>query len=447
MKRFLIAIWLLCSIIPIFSDPSGYFKGFVFDRKSKYPIANAQLELSGRVSFTDNKGFFEFRNLIVGNLILKITSESHNDVVELVKISNGTNSQNFYMEPKAVKVNVRGKIENIDTGLGVPNVNIAFDNVMSQTDDYGEFYMDNMKPGRYVVRIQDPDYEKYIDEINVTDAQTNNFKFLLKPLVRYGKIIGEIRNSGGELVESAQVVVGNNQPVEVSGGKFVLEDIVQAKYRLIVYADGYEPYEEWIMVEELTRAKVILQRDRDFKYADLKDDKKKFSSPQHAGVVKKFGSLEGYVRDAKDFKLLQGVTLVLGEKYTVSGPDGMYYFNNIDPGNYTLSIISKKHGVYAADIYIKPGAGIFNISLKDEEKEGVIFGKVFEKSSNKAIIDAKVEINGKSVKTDDKGYYEFKVKREDYSEIKVFLGRVQIYRKIIYITKEKTRHDIFVEVR
>jgi hypothetical protein len=360
-KKMFLLFLVIFSVLS-YCNPSALFKGYIFDRKSKYPINNAEIECGGKITFSDSKGFFELKNLIIGNLIIRVKASEFLDYNDIVKITHGSNSQNFFMERRPVMVKARGIIENEDTGLGVSNINISFDNIMSQTDEYGEFFINNLNPGKYIVKIQHADYEKYLEEVTVNEANVNNFKFFLKPLVRYGKIIGEIRNIEGDLVLDAQIVVGNNQPVKVSGGKYVFEDIVRGKHRIVIYSDSYEPYEEYVVVEESTKIRTILKKDPEFRYGEF--EKKRNNNREIKNVTNSVkGSLEGIVRDADTLKTISGVTITIEDKYTVSGKDGSYYFHDIEPGEYTMSIISSDYGVYNADIIIRPGAGIFNISL------------------------------------------------------------------------------------
>jgi protocatechuate 3,4-dioxygenase beta subunit len=318
---------------------------------------------------------------------------------------------------------------------------------MATTDENGNFYFEKIKPGKYIVRIKHEDYEKFIDEVEVTNADINNFKFELNPLVRYGKIIGEIRNEDGDLVGNAQIIIGNNQPIEVSGGKFVAENIIRGKYKLIVYADGYEPYEDRIIVKDLTRVRIILKRDTSFRYKSFISKRNKGKSEEkEIPATKGYGSVEGMIRDEDTLKPIKGVTVSLAGQYMVTGEDGMYYFNKIIPGQYSMSIIAKGYGVYAADIYVKEGYGIFNISLKKNENESVLYGKVYEKRTNRPIEGARVYVGRDLCKTDKSGFFSFKVKQDDYVELKVYIGKVLMYKKIVYIKSNRVKHDVFLEV-
>lgn len=443
-KKMFLLFLVIFSVLS-YCNPSALFKGYVFDRKSKYPVSNAEIECGGKLTFTDGKGYFEFRNLIIGNLIIRIKAPDFQDYNDIVKISHGTNSQNFFMEQRPVMVKARGIVENEDTGLGVSNINVSFDNIMSQTDEYGEFFVNDLTPGKYIVKIQHPDYEKYLEEVNVNEANVNNFKFFLKPLVRYGKVIGEIRNIEGDLVMDAQVVIDSNQPVNVSGGKYVFEDIVRGKHRLVIYSDSYEPYEEYIIVEESSKVRTILKKDPDFRFGEFEKKKEQDKSVKNITNSVK-GSLEGLVRDAGTFRFISGVTLTIGDKYTVSGNDGSYFFHDLEPGEHIMSIISSEYGVYNADIVIKPGAGIFNISLKKDERDSLIFGKIWDRKTQKPVIGAKVVIGNTQINTDEKGFYQAKVDLDDYVEVKVYIGHIMFFRKIVYINSNKVKNDIFLEV-
>ncbi|MFA7577883.1 MAG: carboxypeptidase regulatory-like domain-containing protein [Candidatus Muiribacteriota bacterium] len=442
-----ITIFLLfISVISAFSNPSGNFRGHIMNRQNRYPVKDAYVEIGGKILYTDSNGFFDFKNLVTGNLIIKIAHNEYKDYVDLVKIEHGTNSQNFYIEPKPKMVRIRGMIENQDTGLGVSNINVSLDNIMTQTDSYGQFIIEGIIPGKYIAKVQDADYERLLEEITVTDSDVNNIKFFVKPLIRYGKVFGEIRDDRGTLIENAQVTIGNNQSINVTGGKFVAEEIVRGKYRMVVYSDGYEPYEEYINIDEVSQIRIRLAKDEKQQVAALRNNNRTSSTNQSGVAVGTKGSLEGFVRDADNFEYLSGVTLSIGDRYTVSGSDGMYYFHNLNPGDYTLNIISKEYGIYAADIKIQPGNGVFNISLKKSFREALIYGKVIDKKTQKPVIGATVTLDGKPVKTDIRGFYQFKVEKDQYYEVKVVIGRIDFYRDITHVTSDRQQKDIFLEV-
>ncbi|MGM0608050.1 MAG: carboxypeptidase regulatory-like domain-containing protein [Candidatus Muiribacteriota bacterium] len=447
-KKTIIVFLLFILIIYSYSSPSASIKGHIINRVNRNPVEEAQVEIGGRIYYTDSNGYYEFKNIVIGNLIAKVSHPDFSEYIDLVKIEHGTNSRNFHIEPRPVTVKVRGVVENEDTRIGVANINVSFDNIMAQTDSMGRFYMDGLTPGKYIVRIDHPDYKRLLDEVEITDADINNVKLFLEPFNRYGRVIGEIRNSGGDLIESAQVTIGDKEPANLQGGKFVLEDILMDEHKMIVYADGYKPYEEYIKVEDVTQAKVILTKDARFQMGDNAKEKesatKKDKQDYPEGAR---GSLEGFVRDAETHEFLPGITLALAGNHTVSDKDGMYYFNNIKPGDYTLNIIAGDYGVFEADIEIKPGTGVFNISLQKSSADALIYGKVIDKKTQRPVIDASVMLSGKRVQTDNRGFYQFKVNKNDYYELKVNIGGTDFYREIIQINSDRQQKDIFLEVK
>lgn len=215
---------------------------------------------------------------------------------------------------------------------------------------------------------------------------------------------------------------------------------------MVVYSDGYEPYEEYINIDEVSQIRIRLAKDEKQQVAALRNNNRTSSTNQSGVAVGTKGSLEGFVRDADNFEYLSGVTLSIGDRYTVSGSDGMYYFHNLNPGDYTLNIISKEYGIYAADIKIQPGNGVFNISLKKSFREALIYGKVIDKKTQKPVIGATVTLDGKPVKTDIRGFYQFKVEKDQYYEVKVVIGRIDFYRDITHVTSDRQQKDIFLEV-
>jgi hypothetical protein len=75
-----------------------------------------------------------------------------------------------------------------------------------------------------------------------------------------------------------------------------------------------------------------------------------------------------------------------------------------------------------------------------------MFGKVWDKKTQKPVIGAKVIIGNTDMKTDEKGFYQAKVELDDYVEVKVYIGHIMFFRKVVYINSNKVKNDIFLEV-
>ncbi len=119
--------------------------------------------------------------------------------------------------------------------------------------------------------------------------------------------------------------------------------------------------------------------------------------------------IAGVVFDKSSGKTLGNVTVFIKEKNisVITGDDGAYKFENIEPGSYTLIFQAKGYAPSTQVVDVKPGQpAIKNVELVPA-KAVYITGVVYDKETNRPIGNARVlvkELNVE-VRTDDDGSY------------------------------------------
>jgi len=121
--------------------------------------------------------------------------------------------------------------------------------------------------------------------------------------------------------------------------------------------------------------------------------------------------IAGTIRDANTQKMIGGAKVILKEKdiSVITGDDGSYKFENLEPGSYTIIVEAPGYAKQSAIVNLESGKP----AIKDFEllpaKMLAITGVVYDKETMTPVGGAKVVIKetGDSVITDDDGSYRF----------------------------------------
>ncbi|MEO0201821.1 MAG: carboxypeptidase regulatory-like domain-containing protein [candidate division WOR-3 bacterium] len=119
--------------------------------------------------------------------------------------------------------------------------------------------------------------------------------------------------------------------------------------------------------------------------------------------------IAGVVFDKSSGKTLGNVTVFLKEKNVsvITGDDGAYKFENVEPGSYTLIFQAKGYATSTRVVDVKPGQpSIANVELVPA-KAVYITGVVYDRETNRPIGGARVLVKELNVEvtTDDDGSY------------------------------------------
>lgn len=158
--------------------------GYIFDR-NKSPIVNAKVCIDEICVNTFENGFYELKDLDLGNNEIKVITDRYLDVTQSIKISNGENS--FSLElTEASLANVTIKFSDLG-GLKAENLNFKLEsedisNRVNMLDNSSlELKLFEKKTGLYKLHIQS---EYYVDEtidLIVEPDIDNKYEITLEP--------------------------------------------------------------------------------------------------------------------------------------------------------------------------------------------------------------------------------------------------------------------------
>ncbi|NPB03561.1 MAG: OmpA family protein [Thermotogae bacterium] len=121
--------------------------------------------------------------------------------------------------------------------------------------------------------------------------------------------------------------------------------------------------------------------------------------------------IAGVVMDAQTQKMIGGAKVTLKEKdiSVVTGDDGAYKFENLEPGSYTIRVEAPGYTSQSQVIDLKAGQPVIKNFELVPAKAYAIIGVVYDKATNAPIGGAKVRIKetGDSTITQDDGAYRF----------------------------------------
>lgn len=236
------------------------------------PVSNAKVILinegndetgSSDITYTNPKGQFYFVNKPPGIYSIIIQKEGYlpyQDTItstfserKIIKISL-TKSDTF--EPDVIYLakntgNIYGSVICEQTLEPISDALVVIDDKFVQTNEQGNFKLENIGVGPKIIKVQKNGYEKLEKEITIS-VKPQNAIIYLKKIIKYGTILGKVKIRGKKDNECPpiKVYLAGKTTTTDKYGKFKFENIVSGNYPIIMIYNKKEVYNEIIKVDK-----------------------------------------------------------------------------------------------------------------------------------------------------------------------------------------------------
>ncbi|MFC4440304.1 MULTISPECIES: carboxypeptidase regulatory-like domain-containing protein [Natrialbaceae] len=231
--------------------PTGDVVGTVVDDQTGDPIENATVELgTGDETYTDVTdvdGAYTLENVPAGEHEITVTAEGYAEKTDTVEVpEDGTITKDIGLHTESGAIS--GQVTASDDGAPVENATVVAENddggiYEATTDANGEYTLENVSAGTYVVNVADtpPGYQP--DEIVVVEPgeHVEDVDFEIDRTA--GAIEGYVTNAAGVPIEDAHVVDADGDAFNVTtnaDGYYEIENVTPGTYALRAIADGYD---------------------------------------------------------------------------------------------------------------------------------------------------------------------------------------------------------------
>ncbi|MCA9380481.1 carboxypeptidase regulatory-like domain-containing protein [Candidatus Dojkabacteria bacterium] len=159
-------------------------EGYIFD-VNKNPITGANVCIQSKCAVTEENGFYELRNLKLGNTELTVSSDRHLNLVEPIKIESGVNKLSVELT-EATLANVLVTFKDIG-GLQVNGFQVKLDNIELKEninpldENTVELNLVDKKTGIYKLIISSDYYVNQEIDLVVEPEVENQYEIYLEP--------------------------------------------------------------------------------------------------------------------------------------------------------------------------------------------------------------------------------------------------------------------------
>ncbi len=324
------------------ASPGAQVTITVIDEKDEAPIAGAEVRAGDEPPLTTAEdGNVQFEDVSPGDFVFSVWAkgfEAHNDTI---KVDDGGKYVRT-VPMKQTTGTIWGRIFNSDfpdTGIPGATVTLSPGGQTTVSTSQGHFTFDSLPPGSYTVHVARDGFKDVEMSAEVRAIETTQLKIYSSAVAN---LSGKVENTDGDAVEGAIVSFGEDNSVETgSDGNFLFEDNESGEYELHVSKDGYEDHSETVTIsgsEDLEKTVTL---------------------------VRSTGAILVKVSDInEDESRLEGVTVTLspGGLSAVTNPYGEVWFNDVEPGTYTLTAVKDGYKTVEASTTVE-GAETKNVTL------------------------------------------------------------------------------------
>jgi len=184
---------------------SGLISGRVTDAESGKPVQSAVIAIEGQQpSRTDRQGNYELKNLAAGNYKIRVSGAGYSAETKSIKVREGNLSREDFAlklerrltpqitedanrpgiriseRPKISAAGVAGQVIDGRTRRPIAGASISIPGLRGATTDAaGRFFISNLAPGNYQIRVGKSGYSAEERRIGVRSGETVNVSFTL----------------------------------------------------------------------------------------------------------------------------------------------------------------------------------------------------------------------------------------------------------------------------
>lgn len=349
-------------------------------------------------AITDNAGNYTINSLAPGSYSIRATSANYNTVVQgLVIASNQQTTVNLALNPNPGSISGQIIDSNSSQPLSGITINVIRSNTLiasALTDANGNYRIDNLSPGSYTLTTASALFQVATQGAIVSSNQTQvvNLSLLDQP----GTLSGQITDQSNGLSLSGaliSVLNGSNTLATVltdSNGNYVISGLAPGSYTVRVTLNTYQTVTQSALVSAaaVTSVNIALQSNPGSVTGQVKNT---IGDPITGGSVV--------------LHVIQG-NVVLAS--TLTDSSGVYLIENLQPGNYSLSVMAGGYQSSVGSINIQPGLTTTldftlasqpgNLAGTIQDSTGPIIGATIQVFSNTTLLA--------SVLSDSSGNYQ-----------------------------------------
>ncbi|MCA0987197.1 carboxypeptidase regulatory-like domain-containing protein [Guptibacillus algicola] len=375
------------SAVTVDVQATGGVAGNVLNQVNGLPEENVTVRLMDgatevATTQTDAFGDYNFTGVTPDTYTVEFSKADFTDVTRIVEITaDNVTIVNLYIAPALG--NLAGTVTSggspIDGAKVAVSNNIGQEILATTTDAAGEYTINNVQPGHYVLTVTADGYQSQSigKDVNSNDTSVENFSLAPNP----GTVEGTV-TSGGSPIENATVdVIGSTGLVVASAitdaaGKCVINRLAPGSYRFRAKANSYQTFNVGFSVLAGQTADVDVN------------------------LLPNPGSVEGRVKDEDDEDDLEGCNIKITNSFgltianAITDANGRFNVGSLAPGNYVCTFASNGHGSKNFGFYVRPDLStVLDCFLR--RLTGVLEGTV--ESDGSPVSGAKIDVVSNNV--------------------------------------------------
>ncbi|WP_270181050.1 MSCRAMM family protein [Alkalihalobacillus sp. CinArs1] len=325
---------------------TGGVAGNVLNQVNGLPEENVSVRLlSGATEIattqTDAFGDYNFTNIPADTYTLEFSKADFNGVTRVVEVTeDNVTIVNLYLAP--VLGNLAGTVNS--GGVPISGAKVAISNNIGQeilattTNGAGEYTLNNLQPGHYVMTVTADGFQSQSIGKDVISNATATENFSLAP--NPGIVEGTVTSDGVPIANATVDIIGSTGLVVASAttdaaGECVINRLAPGTYRFRAKAASYQTFNVGFTV----LAGQTVEVDVD--------------------LLPNPGSLEGRVKDEDTNEDLEGTTIKITNAFgltianATTDASGEFAVGSLAPGNYVATFASDGHGAKNFGFYIR----------------------------------------------------------------------------------------------
>lgn len=238
------------------APPEYKVSGIITDSETKQALIGVEVTCGNKTALSDDKGVYTIEGLVAGQYVLTAKAGGYPDTQIGFEIAAGDVQVDLALKKAApATYSLNGKVLD-QSNQPLEKVELTLTKgkaapLTTQSDENGEYRFTDLENGTYTLTIDQEGYAPYLKEVKIEGLSRQQDIHLQKnrfPIA--GNITGPdkapIPNAGIKLVDGQGDVLA--EVTTDDQGHFILGDIPNGNYLLVVSAAGYEEHQTQITV-------------------------------------------------------------------------------------------------------------------------------------------------------------------------------------------------------